>query len=67
MVLKSVPAFLIIIVFFFFGGGVLRENSPLRLPPFWGLGSEGFFWALLMVLCHKQNSAGETPLVRRVA
>jgi hypothetical protein len=73
---STVPVFCISSYFpFFWGGvGVLREKSPLGLAlsissyfPFWGLGSGAIFLALFMALFHKQNSAGENPLVRRVA
>jgi hypothetical protein len=49
---------------------VLREKSPLGLAPLWRLGSGGrglFLSAPFMALFHKQNSAGENPLVRHVA
>ena len=67
MALKLVPVFLI---FLFFGGGgawYLEKNRPWACPPFWDLAQGAFLLAPFMALFHKQNSAGENPLVRRVA
>jgi hypothetical protein len=51
MALKAAPVFLVFLICF---------------APLWGLGSGAFFWPFFMTLFHKQNSAGENPLVRRV-
>jgi hypothetical protein len=46
----------------------LREKSPLGLGLSMGAWLRGlFFWPFFMALFHKQNSAGENPLVRRMA
>jgi hypothetical protein len=71
MALKLVPVFLIFLIFW--GGGVwyleLEKIAPGPDPPFWDLaqGAWAFLLAHFMALFYKQNSAGENPLVRRVA
>jgi hypothetical protein len=74
MALKLVPVFLF--SYFFGGGGVQhgkwylhREKSPLGLAPLLGTWLRGlaFLLAPFMALFHQPNSAGENPLVRRVA
>jgi hypothetical protein len=67
MALKVAPGFLFFSFFFGFGVGALREKPPLSKAALLGAWLGAFVWPFFMTLFNKQNSAGENPLVRRVA